>query len=46
MPFESKMDEMNPRIHSAKDIWDNKLDAEYASLFSKLGVAFAIELSK
>ena len=45
MPFESLMNDMNGRIHSAGDVWDEQLDAEYAARFEKLAVAFACELS-
>ena len=45
MPFESSMSDMNGRIHSAGDIWDDQLDADYAARFVKLAVAFAAELS-
>jgi leucyl aminopeptidase len=45
MPFEAPMNDMNNRIHSAKDIWDNRLDAEFAAKYAKLGVAFVLELA-
>ncbi len=45
MPFETSMSDMNGRIHSARDVWDEQLDADYAARFVKLAVAFAAELS-
>ncbi len=46
MPFESPFNEMNHRIHSKNDVWDSKLDADYAAQFSKLAYAFAVLLSE
>lgn len=45
-PFEAKMDEMNGRIHTSRDLWTDGMDAEYAAQFAKLAVAFAAELSE
>lgn len=45
MPFESPFDEMNQRIHTTRDLWDELLDADYAAQFAKLAVAYAAELS-
>lgn len=46
MPFETKMNDMNENIHSARDTWENGLDAEYALQFAKLAYAFVSELSE
>lgn len=46
MPFESKFKEMNNRIHSEFDLWDDQLDAEYSALFARLGYAFAVTLAR
>lgn len=45
MPFETTMEDMNRRIHTTKDLWDELLDADYAANFTKLALAFAAELS-
>ncbi|MBI3543254.1 MAG: M20/M25/M40 family metallo-hydrolase [Deltaproteobacteria bacterium] len=45
MPFESPMGEMNHRIHTERDTWDELLDADHAAKFVKLAVAFAAQLS-
>ncbi|MBI2605836.1 MAG: M20/M25/M40 family metallo-hydrolase [Deltaproteobacteria bacterium] len=44
-PFEASDSEMNPRLHSTKDLWDEYLDAEFAARFAKLGYAFAAVLA-
>lgn len=45
-PFEASTGQMNSRIHTTRDVWDDQLDAEYAAQFAKLAVAFAAELSE
>lgn len=44
-PFEAPDAEMNDMIHTSGDIWDGRLDGEYAVKFSKLAYAFAAILS-
>lgn len=47
MPFESKMDDYNSKIHSRGDTLDQLGNrAEHAVNFAKLAVAFAMELAK
>lgn len=46
MPFETPFNEMNGRIHTDSDLWDEFLDAEYASRFTKLALAFTAEMSR
>lgn len=43
-PFEAPFDEYNRNIHTSKDTLDI-LDAEFGLHYSKIGVAFAIEMS-
>lgn len=45
-PFEAATNQMNRRIHTTRDVWDNQLDAEYAARFVKIAYAFAAELSE
>lgn len=45
-PFEATFDASNSKIHTPDDLLSSGLDAEFGSHFAKLGVAFAIELSK
>ncbi len=46
MPFESPFDDMNHRIHTKNDVWDDKLDEEFAGQFAKLAYAFTVYLSE
>lgn len=46
IPFETMVDEMNDRIHSSEDTWDQFLNADYAAIFSKIALAFVVELSR
>ncbi|MEW6056803.1 MAG: M20/M25/M40 family metallo-hydrolase [Bdellovibrionota bacterium] len=46
MPAESPLSQMNPRLHTPEDLWDEQLDAEFAAQFAKLAYAFAAELSE
>lgn len=47
IPFESKMNEMNKKIHTANDLLSNmRGDAVHASKFAKLAVAYMVELAK
>ena len=47
MPFESRMKQYNPQIHSARDtLAQSNNEATHALKFAKLGAAFAIELGK
>ena len=45
MPFESPMEQMNFRLHTAQDVWDELLNIDHAARFVKLAIAFAAELS-
>jgi leucyl aminopeptidase len=45
-PFESTFEDMNHRIHSPRDVWDDQLDASHAAKFAKLAYAFLVELSR
>jgi leucyl aminopeptidase len=45
MPFESAMENMNPDIHKSSDTID-KLSLKHMSDFSKLGVAYAVEMAE
>lgn len=44
IPFESKFDDYNPKIHSAGDGM-NLLDADFGASFGRLGLAFMIEMA-
>lgn len=44
IPFESVSDTMNPNIHTKKDVIDNKSDFEHSLQFSKLALAFLLEM--
>jgi leucyl aminopeptidase len=44
-PFESPNSEMNHRIHTPKDTWDQYMSSVHASKFSKLAYAFLVTLS-
>lgn len=46
VPFESKKNDMNPNIHSSKDLLSVSGNAEHSVNFGKLAVAYAIELAK
>ncbi|MCK6594274.1 MAG: M20/M25/M40 family metallo-hydrolase [Bacteriovoracaceae bacterium] len=47
VPFESKMREMNGRIHTANDLVSVSGDnADHAAKFAKLGLSFIIELDR
>jgi leucyl aminopeptidase len=47
MPFESRMKQYNPQIHTARDTLEqSNNEATHALKFAKLGAAFAIELGK
>lgn len=43
MPFESKMGDINPLIHTQSD---NQFDAQHASKFAKLAVSYVAEMAK
>lgn len=43
MPFESKMGDINPLIHTQND---NQFDAQHASKFAKLAVSYVAEMAK
>jgi len=43
MPFEARMSDSNPYIHSAQDTL-NKLSLEHAIEFAKIGLSFVVEL--
>ena len=45
MPFESKMEDINPYIHTRNDNFSNSGDALHALKFAKLAYAWVIELS-
>jgi leucyl aminopeptidase len=46
MPFESKMNDSNPRIHSSNDTLANMdTSGNHALNFAKMGLAYAIELA-
>jgi leucyl aminopeptidase len=45
MPFEAAMEHMNPNIHKSVDTID-KLSLKHMSDFSKLGVAYAVEMAE
>jgi len=45
-PFESPFNEHNSAIHTANDTLQNDLDMEYGLHFAKLGLSFAIEISR
>ncbi|MFN7262316.1 MAG: M28 family peptidase [Pseudobdellovibrionaceae bacterium] len=44
MPFESNSGNMNSKIHSRKDVIDTRLNFEHSALFTKVAVAFAMDL--
>lgn len=46
MPFESSMSKMNPLIHTKNDLLSPKLNFDHSAVFSRLAVAFAMELSQ
>ena len=47
MPFESRSNQMNRKIHSAKDTLEQSSNnAQHAVKFARLGAAYAIELAK
>lgn len=43
-PFESTSETMNRKIHTGQDVIDNKSDFEHSLLFSKLALAYVLEL--
>ncbi len=45
-PFETPFENYNRRIHTPNDIWDAQLDDAFASQFSKLAIAYALELGE
>lgn len=45
MPFESTMDSMNDLIHTENDVASSRTSYEHAAMFSKIAVAFAMELA-
>lgn len=46
MPFESKMSESNPMIHSPNDVYSFFDTPDHAAKFTKLGLEFIIEAAK
>ena len=47
MPFESTMEDINKKIHTANDTLQNAGgDAKHAAKFAKLATAFVVELAK
>ncbi len=47
MPFESTMDDINRKIHTAQDTLQNAGgDAKHAAKFAKLATAFVVEMAK
>jgi leucyl aminopeptidase len=44
-PFESRMNSSNPNIHSSRDILNNKLNFDHSLIFSKIALAFAMDLA-
>lgn len=42
MPFESTFDNMNPDIHTARDVVSSRSNFDHAALFSKIAVGFAL----
>jgi leucyl aminopeptidase len=47
MPFESKKNDMNGKIHTGRDtIEQSGGTAEHAAKFARMGVAFVLELDK
>jgi bacterial leucyl aminopeptidase len=47
MPFESKMEDMNKKIHTSADLLENmRGNAIHASKFAKMAVAYMVELAK
>jgi leucyl aminopeptidase len=46
MPFESTMEDLNRNIHTTKDLLDvSGNNADHAEKFSKLGIAFLVEMA-
>ena len=45
MPFESSFEDMNHKIHTSGDVWENLLDAHHVLNFVKLGWIFIVELA-
>lgn len=45
VPFESTMNKMNKNIHTKNDIVSPQLNFKHSALFSKLAVAYAMELA-
>jgi leucyl aminopeptidase len=46
MPFEARMANSNPKIHTKSDVVDANSSFEHAAYFAKIAVAFAMELSR
>lgn len=47
MPFESRMNERNKQIHTKRDTLElSRNNAQHATKFARLGVAYAVELAK
>ncbi|MCB0412511.1 MAG: aminopeptidase, partial [Bdellovibrionales bacterium] len=44
-PFESTANDRNRKIHTAKDVINDSSSFEHSLMFSKLALAFAMELS-
>ncbi|MEN9723041.1 MAG: hypothetical protein RJB38_1027 [Pseudomonadota bacterium] len=45
MPFESTGDRMFPDLHTVNDVIDHRSNFKHSALFSKLAIAFALELA-
>lgn len=45
MPFESGFNGMNPNIHTKNDVINSKSSFRHSAMFSKIGVAFAMDLA-
>lgn len=45
MPFEASMDTMNSKIHTANDVINSASNFTHAAAFSKIAVAFGLELA-
>lgn len=44
IPFESTSDTMNKNIHTTRDVIDNQSDFEHSLMFSKLALAYILEM--
>jgi leucyl aminopeptidase len=45
MPFESTMEDINRKIHTATDLLSNSREAIHAEKFARMGVAFLVEMA-